>query len=286
MAHFITSDNGKIYIEDEISFKMISPLQEKKNSYSLPFNIPLTPETSLFFERAELVDAKSNKVRVMEGTLVMDIISFIGVLRLTRIEDKYRCNFTGQNRLYCLLNKQKLTEMDLGDIELSEFFDFYKTEIDDFYFKKNGKKAYCFPPIQNIQAYEKYSFDVLTTDVLNFLYIGIYGAPRYHPSMYYYMPAYFLNFLVKYILENLGFYVNRNVLDDKKFENIFVVSNYIITDHEFTELEGDHYQFDVEAIIIDESDNKVILQLEEKSMVNIFRLVFIKLYDLNIEEHL
>ncbi|MBA7534799.1 hypothetical protein ES705_27048 [subsurface metagenome] len=213
----------------------------------------------------------------------MDVISFIGILRLTQIKDKYRCNFTGQNRLYWLLNKQKLTEMDLGQIELPDFKLINKTKIDDFYFEKDGEKAYCFPPVQNTKVYDKYSYNESGYDVLNYLQRTFPSGSQVYID-WYYVPAYFLNFLVKYTLGHLGLHINYNILDDSKFKNSFLLSSYIITDQEFTEVEGSTNQFDVDSIIINEQ-NKVVLQLEEKSMTPLTPDCFVKLYDLSIEEH-
>lgn len=283
MAHFITADDETIYIEEEISFKMISPLKEKTNSYSFPFNIPITPETSLIFERAEITDAKNNKIRVLEGTMVMDIIPFIGVLRLTNINDKYKCSFIGQNRSYYILTKNKLPEIDLGIVEIPEFTGILKSDIEEFYFNVNNVKAFCFPPFENNKARDNYPFDDRGTNIYNHFMYHPNHAGGYAPA-WFYVPAYFINFLIKHILNCLGFYVGYNVLDNAKFGNLFLLSDYILSNYDYTESEGDEYQWDIEEIIIDEENEKVILQLEEKSLVHLYLYDQIKIYDLNIEE--
>lgn len=283
MAHFITTRNETIYIEDEISFKMISPLKEKKNSYSLPFNIPVTPENSLLFQRAEIIDARNNKTRTLEGTLILDIISFTGVLKITKILEKYRCNFTGQGRVNYILNNNNLTEIDLGTVEIPEFTGKSLSDIEEFYFDINGEKAFCFPPFQNEQGNDNFPFDKTSSGIYNHFQHHPY-LPGSYPSAWYYVPAYFINFLVKHILTNLDISIGENALDNVKFENLFILSDYIISTYNFTESEGDEFQWDITEIIIDEDNEKVILQLEEKYIAWLFIYDHVKIYDLNIEE--
>ena len=272
MNYFLSDSGLRIPIISDISIRMISPLFERKNTYTYPLTFYATPDIDILFERARLVDSKNNKVREIDGELRIDKLRFTGILRISKISDeKYSGNFTGQGAINKRLTDLVMNEMDFGS---GEIFDhntssFYNYE--DFIFQINNEDAFCFLPYINNSYTENFGFTYETiSGIINRFTTNRYFQPILTPS-----------FLLKWILDQLfnlvGIKLNENALESSKYNGLMLFSNYSDINLEFTEktVAGAIVTFSA----ITKNEDSVSLHVSDIT-ISISNTSYIKLYDL------
>ena len=278
MAYFQTNKGDKIYIDQDIEYTMYSPLFDDKNSFSKSFTLTETEEISIILERAGEIDARNNKVRLLEGVLVAGILQFYGILRVTTPNEyKYECNFTGQGAANRSMSNTTINKLDLGNAGITDLFTKQRTSLDHFFHYINGEKAICFPPYYNFEFSSKYPFiDNTYWPLIN--YFNYISKPKYNDSIGKFTPFFLVNFIVKRVIGTLGYNIIENKLDNEMFRNLLFFSNRAISNFNFVEQQ---YEYTIDSITVD--DNKVIAKVTGNTAIAVIRL-FVKMYDLVIPE--
>jgi hypothetical protein len=274
----------RIDIPGDVELTMVSPLKERINTYSMPFDIWASPEIDILFGRAGNINARDNKIREISGLMVLDIVRMCGMLRVLKDSDGiYSCTFTGQNSINYSLGSIKLTDIDFGTADCSDFFDIGYDSIDDHYISIGPDIALCFPPVTNYKAFDNFPF-VYPNYMINA--VGYLYPPNlssiYWSDGYDFAPAISVSYALKKIAQAFGINLTENILTGIPWTKLFFMTNKLVTEISFTDILDNNVIFSITKIVVEET--KVTLTVQSGDMVRILVNDCMKMYNLTISK--
>lgn len=301
MAYLQLSDGTKITFQGEIQIDMLSPLFYEMNTYSLPGQIPNTPENSKALDRPEIINSIDNQVREYDALFISNSLQLQGVLRVKEANDQYfKFNFTGQGAFWkkggnTPMNKQEFEIFDYPD-DILNATNFPIDDTDIFIFEN----AFVFVPHYNSigkKTYEFYKEEIeknYLPPVNDFYYpTGGLGIRKYTslsqmeslwPNAIKGLPDNpwpTLDYIISAYCTKNGYQIKSNDLDQDKFKYLVVFNNHNLEQLTFTESTDPGDILTITNVeVIDENTLEITVS---NSIYQFGYSLFFKLYNFTIE---